>query len=53
MNGKYPLTGIGILESDARKWYDAEQYWNCEPEDLKKIQFGSNKPAKSWHTRRS
>ena len=48
MNGKFPLTGIGILEPDTRKWYEAEQCWNCEPEDLRKMQIKKSKPMKTW-----
>ena len=38
MNEKYPLTSIGVLDSDTRKWYEAEHCWNCEPEELRKMQ---------------
>ena len=52
MNGKFPLTGIGILEPDTHKWYEAEQCWNCEPEDLRKMQVRNNRPAKRLLTKR-
>ena len=53
MNKKYPLTSIGILDSDTRRWYEAEQCWNCEPEDLRNMQIKKAKPAKRWLAKHS
>lgn len=46
MNEKNPLTNIGILDLDTRKWYEAEQYWDCELEDLRKMQTRKDQPPK-------
>ena len=52
MNEKYPLTSIGVLDSDTRRWYEAEQCWNCEPEELRKMQIKKSEPMnirrKKW-----
>ena len=44
MNGRYLPTSIGILDCDTQKWYEAEQCWNCEPEELRMMQIRNNKP---------
>jgi len=41
MNQKYLITGIGIVDKDTKDWYKIEQCWNCEPDDLRKIQVHS------------
>lgn len=53
MNGKYPMTCIGILDADTQKWYEAEQCWNCEPEELRKMQIRKNGTVRRWFARQS
>ena len=53
MNGKFPLTSIGILDPDTRKWYESEQCWNCEPEDLRKMQIRKSKSVQHQFIKRS
>ena len=48
MNGKYPMTCIGILDADTQKWYEAEQCWNCEPIDLRKMRIRKSNTKKKW-----
>ena len=48
MTEKYPLACVGDLDSDARKWYEAEQCWNCEPEELRKMQIHKKVSARKW-----
>lgn len=46
MNEKYPRTCIEILNSDTQTWYETEQCWNCEPEELRKMRIQKNRPVK-------
>lgn len=37
MDQKYPITGASIPDTATKEWYETEQFWNCEPEDLRKL----------------
>lgn len=39
---------IYILDPYAKEWYKAEQCWNCEPIDLRKMRIRKSNTKKKW-----